>query len=105
MHKSLTPRSNIVLTAIWALVLCCAGFAVWPGANWLACTTFLLGSAAGHLQAIALRESGAAFRVAETASQVRQAMTATGPGKLSIALLWVSSAVTVVWVLLGGFGN
>jgi len=105
MHKSLFPRSNIVLIVIWALVLCCSEFAIWPGANWLACTTFLLGAAAGQLQAIALRESGAAFRVAETAIQVRQVMNATRPGKLSIALLWVSFAVTIVWVLWGGFGN
>lgn len=105
MRQSLTPRSNVLLLSMWTLVLFGAGLVAWLGARWLACTTFFLGAVAGGLQTNALRESSAAFREASTAIQVRQAMTATSAGKLSIALLWVASAIAIIWALAGGLGN
>lgn len=80
-------------------------FMHWPQLLIPTAVTFILGIAAGWLQARALTVSSLQFREAKTVAQVRQVMVSTGPGKCSIALLWITGIGIVVWALFSNPGN
>jgi hypothetical protein len=105
VHKSLTPRFNVTLIAIWLVVLGVALAMAWQRSLLLVCITLSLGVVAGLLQARALSATPDTFRSAGTAMEVRRALVSTLPGKLSIILLWGTGAAALVWAVVADPSN
>jgi hypothetical protein len=91
MHRSLHPKTNARLLAIRAAGAIVT-FAVFPSA---ATAPILVGRPpgpiVGTLQSSALRNNSPAFARANTALEVRAALTATTAGKLAIVLQWCTA--------------
>jgi hypothetical protein len=90
------------LIALWSVLLvACALFsirsAVLPFVAFAAA-----GIVAGMLQTLALREHRASFRRAETALEVRRAFVASLPGKVGVAMVWITAVALLVLVLSRG---
>jgi uncharacterized membrane protein len=96
MHLSLQPKTNARLLILWGLVAVVVALAVSP-TPWL----FLgvgggLGLCAGIIQLRALRESSASLLAAQTAMDVRRALSSSRSGRRYLYAFWGSMAVLVV---------
>jgi len=101
MHASLTPRSNICLIALWAVVCALAAIFDWRPFLWVFYVAgVLLGGVAGNLQLQALRESRESLIIAKSAMSVRRALQKSPSGKMYLAVFWIGSIVIVVLAFL-----
>jgi hypothetical protein len=101
MHASLTPKNNIRLIAIFAVILALLiAFGSVPLPLYV--IGAVCGAAGGFLQFRAIRQSRAAFLDADGALAVRRALVSSAWGKIYLVLFWLSAAlfVTVSIILL-----
>ena len=102
MHYTLTPRGNIPLIALMAIALSLCLF-LGNGASLAVIAIFsLAGLVAGLLQARSIYNDRSKFLSANTALEVRAALTSSTAGKLSIALLWLSGFALIALLFRGG---
>ncbi|WP_457352337.1 hypothetical protein [Roseateles sp. P5_D6] len=102
MHKSLTPRANLLLIAGWLAVTAVAIYLGWPEARYATMLTFCIGSFAGAAQAQALSLVAEELKQTESAMQVRKTLYATKGGRLSVLLLWAVSVSALIWAFAMG---
>jgi hypothetical protein len=101
MHASLTPKNNIRLVAIFAIIL-----ALVAALGSVPLSLYLIGAVCGvvggFLQLHAIRQSHAAFLAANDAFAVRRALASSTAGKIYLVLFWLAAVifVTVAFVLL-----
>ena len=94
MHASLTPKNNIRLIAIFAIILALvAAFGSVPLPPYLIGAAF--GAIGGFLQLGAIRQSRAAFLSADSALAVRRALASSASGKIYLVLFWFGAIVFV----------
>jgi hypothetical protein len=100
MHKSLTPRFNLICVALYlsllSLVLILTS---WQQSIRLIFIALLVGAVAGVLQARAMAVRPKQFLTSGTTMDVRRAILASMPGKLSLVLLWGTAASSLVWAI------
>ncbi len=91
MHKSLQPGENRKILLVWVVGLALV-FAFVPTRTSLAALAIALplGVIAGILQRIALAKHQPVFLAANTAMDVRRAMTASKQGTASLVLQWAT---------------
>ena len=94
MHASLTPKNNIRLIAIFAII-----FALVVAFGSVPLLPYLIGAAfgaiGGFLQLGAIRQSHAAFLSADSALAVRRALASSASGKIYLVLFWLGAIVFV----------
>jgi hypothetical protein len=105
MHKSLTPRTNIILVLLWASSFAIAISLTWQQAFPLVFVSFASGCAAGLLQRSALSVFSVQFREASTAIEIRRILVSSWHGKIAVALLWVTSIGAFAWAFTLGTNN
>jgi hypothetical protein len=82
----------------WAVVLACCLMISRTPTFQIFCVFFLIGTAAGTLQSLAMRASPAPFLLSKSATDVKRALLASKFGKASIAILWLSVAA-LLWLI------
>ena len=106
MHYTLKPWCNAVLITLSGMVLVVCLFAGKGGSLLAIFISSLSGFLAGALQGSAIRGDSSKFIMANTALQVRAALTSSLQGKASIVLLWVFGFCLGVLFLCGdGIAN
>ena len=101
MHATLNSRANVALIAVSALVAVFALFFTVPIPAGPALVGALCGCVVGILQSRSLGAARIAFTKAQTAIDVRRALTSTAPGLRAIQIQWVGALVvlgTALWV-------
>jgi hypothetical protein len=101
MHASLTPKNNIRLIAIFAIILVLVvAFGSVPLPLYL--IGAVCGVVGGFLQLRAIRQSRSAFLAADGALAVRRALASSTSGKIYLVVFWLAAAifVTVAIILL-----
>jgi len=97
MHKSLTPRTNLLIIFVWAAVVGVFVFvATHPKKALVIGVGAVLGLLAGIFQLRALQESKDRFRAATTALEVRAAMTSSASGRLATYTLYVAAVILLL---------
>jgi glucose uptake protein GlcU len=97
MHKSLTPRTNLLVIFVWAAVVGVFVFAAThPNKALVIGVGAVLGLIAGIFQLRALRESKDRFRAATTSVEVRAAMTSTVSGRLATYTLYAAAVILIL---------
>lgn len=90
MHKSLTPRNNLLLILVWAAVVIAFLFAsAHPNKTLMLGVGAIFGFVAGIFQLRAIQASKDKFLTATTALEVRAAMTSSTAGRLAIYTLYL----------------
>jgi hypothetical protein len=89
MHATLKPATNIKLMVVWA-VLAVLVTVIGSPTPWI----FLLagavfGAVAGWMQLLAFREASGAMLAAQTAMEVRRALSSSRWGRRYLVTLWV----------------
>jgi hypothetical protein len=94
MHASLTPKNNIRLIAIFAIILALVvAFGSVPLPLYV--IGAFCGVVGGILQLRAIRQSHTAFLAADGALAVRRALASSTAGKIYLVLFWLAAAVFV----------
>jgi hypothetical protein len=97
MHKSLTPRNNLLLIFVWAAVIIAISFATaYPDKPLMIGLGAALGVVAGVLQLRALQESKDRFLAATTVLEVRSAMTSSRSGRFAIFTLYTAAGILFI---------
>jgi hypothetical protein len=99
MHWSLSRWFNVAVTIVWGLLLIAVLRTTKPFPIVELAAGALLGFIAGHLQDRAISANPGGFLGAQTGLGVRRALIGVPAGKWSIILLWVNSAVLLVWAM------
>lgn len=101
-HKSLKPRTNAILATVWlcAVVLLCSLFSA-PRLWFAVAAGCATGLACGALQDRAIRNNAPAFLKAESALDVRRALTSGSMGTWAIRLQWLLALLLGVLGLSG----
>ena len=97
MHKSLTPRNNLLLMLVWAVVV--GAFTIvsaHPNKALMLGVGAALGLIAGVLQLRALQEGKERFLAATTALEVRAAMASSKAGRFAIFTLYGSAGLLLL---------
>jgi hypothetical protein len=102
MHYTLTPRGNAVLMVLMSAALLACFFSDSSPSKVVLTAFAIAGLLAGLLQASAIRRHSFKFQTADTARQVRAALISSTPGKISIALLWLTAFVLIAFLVHGG---
>jgi hypothetical protein len=97
MHATLTSKNNLRLLLIWVLACGVTGVFFMRPMLWL---FFLLGttlgSLAGYLQLIALRQSGRQLVTADSAVSVRRALQTSPWGRMYLVVFWVGNLTIIL---------
>ena len=96
-HTTLSPRTNLLLIFIWAIVIVSAFVVVQPRLPFtLAIAGGLCGALAGVMQHLSIRRDPRGFLAASSLMGVRRALTNTAWGKRYIAWLYFSKFALVL---------
>jgi hypothetical protein len=96
-HTTLSPRTNLLLISIWAIVIVSAFVVVQPRLPFtLAIAGGLCGALAGVMQHLSIRRDRRGFLAASSLMGVRRALTNTAWGKRYIAWLYFSNFALVL---------
>ncbi len=101
MHSSLKLPTNVIIITACALVSGAISILSHPFPAIPLITGAVSGLAAGFMQNQSIAIARNAFRSAETAMEVRRALTSTIPGKRAIQIQWLSFPLLVasaVWI-------
>lgn len=97
IHTTLSPRTNLLLIVIWALVVVSGFVMVQPRLPFmLAITGGLCGALAGVMQHMSIRQDPCGFLAASSLMGVRRALTNTAWGRRYIACLYFSKFALIV---------
>ncbi len=99
MHYTLTPRGNAALVVLMAVALLACFLAGGGPSLVILAAFFSAGALAGLLQNISLRRHAVQFQSAKSALQVRAALVSSVPGKVSVALLWLSGLFLILLLI------
>ena len=102
-HTSLSPRTNMLLICVWALVVVSGFVIVQPRLPFtVAIAGGLCGALAGAMQHLSIRQDPPGFVAASSLMGVRRALTSTVWGRRYIAWLYFSKValILVAFVLL-----
>jgi hypothetical protein len=101
MYTTLKPRTNMALVFVSAGVAVTALLFTRPVPVTPALIGALLGGLAGVLQSRSMRAAPSTFQQAQTAMDVRRALTSTVPGKRAIQVQWVGAFILLgagLWI-------
>lgn len=88
-HTSLSPRTNILLIFVWAVVAAAFFFVIEPHAPiTLGVIGALLGAIGGIMQHLRLRDASGSFVTTSSLLEVRSALKGTTWGRRYIRFLW-----------------
>ena len=100
-QTTLSPRTNLLLISIWAIVVISAFEIVQPRLPLtIAIVGGLCGALSGILQHLSIRQDPRGFLAASSLMGVRRALTTTAWGRRYIAWLWFSKFALVLITLL-----
>jgi hypothetical protein len=99
MHQSLQIKTNVLLTALWAVAAAGLALVVSPRPWSLVAIAAALGIAAGYIQGRSIQLSTGTFRSAGTLLEVRKALSSTPAGKLYTFLFWGVQALLATLAL------
>jgi hypothetical protein len=96
-HATLSPRTNLLLLFVWAMVVVCAFVIVQPRLPvTLGLVGGLLGAWAGTMQHLSIRQDPSRFIAASSLMGVRRALTGTAWGRKYIAWLYFCKVVLLL---------
>jgi hypothetical protein len=99
MHKSLTPRNNLLLIFVWAAVVIEFAYATAnPSKTLIIGAGAVFGLIAGVFQLRALQQSKDQFIAAKTAREVRTAMASSTSGRLATYTLYAACGILILIV-------
>jgi len=93
MHATLTPKTNIKLIVLWAVIAVLVAIFGSPTPWLFLLLGIVLGAGAGFMQLLALRESSRPLKAAQTAMEVRRALSSSRWGKRYLFTLWFTMAL------------
>jgi hypothetical protein len=100
-HTTLSPRTNLILICIWALVVFYGFVIVQPRLPFtLALAGGLCGALAGGMQHLSIKHDPHGFVAASSLMGVRRALTNTAWGRKYIAWLYLSKFALVLFAFL-----